>query len=266
MASLQAQHQRHTSSASSSLSASPSGELPLHPDSCTYGSTPIIQPVLSRTLSNILTPSENNSSDLPRRRPSRLDSASGRLKEHRAAAAADENTVLAAQGDPRNYAATITTTNHESIREDVSCKKTSDGWLGRFGAIELENKGSVARDHLALERTFLAWLRTSLAFASIGIAITQLFRLNAAVVTTPNPSGYTPLRHMGKPLGATFIGISLLVLMIGVNRYYESQTWLMRGKFPASRGSIFLLALVACLLMVATLVIVLVVQPNDYEL
>jgi uncharacterized membrane protein YidH (DUF202 family) len=25
-----------------------------------------------------------------------------------------------------------------------------------------------------LERTFLAWLRTSLAFASIGIAITQL--------------------------------------------------------------------------------------------
>ncbi|OAX79418.1 hypothetical protein ACJ72_06262, partial [Emergomyces africanus] len=30
-------------------------------------------------------------------------------------------------------------------------------------------------------RTFLAWLRTSLAFASIGIAVTQLFRLNSTI-------------------------------------------------------------------------------------
>ena len=33
----------------------------------------------------------------------------------------------------------------------------------------LENSGSVARDHLASERTYLAYVRTSLALASAGV-------------------------------------------------------------------------------------------------
>ena len=36
-------------------------------------------------------------------------------------------------------------------------------------SLSLRNTGSVARDHLASERTFLAYVRTSLAFASAGV-------------------------------------------------------------------------------------------------
>jgi hypothetical protein len=36
-------------------------------------------------------------------------------------------------------------------------------------AMVLENSGSVARDHLACERTYLAYVRTSLAIASTGV-------------------------------------------------------------------------------------------------
>lgn len=215
-------------------------------------------------------------------------------------------------------------------------------WIKRiankYGSITLENKGSVARDHLALERTFLAWLRTSLAFASIGIAITQLFRLNTSIQTraqglsTYSPSISLPLspmvgaglpvelvpllqhlafpaaqlqqvegyrntlldqllalpstntwnqpvlhatdfnehaaqrlRRAGKPLGATFIAISIIVLFVGFHRYFEAQYWIIRGKFPASRGSISLVGLIAGSLIISSLVVVLVVAPVSYQ-
>ncbi|KAL2847729.1 hypothetical protein BJX68DRAFT_239671 [Aspergillus pseudodeflectus] len=167
-------------------------------------------------------------------------------------------------------------------------------WLSRvadrYGSLELENKGSVARDHLALERTFLAWLRTSLAFASIGIAVTQLFRLSNTTTRSANGMEVAPqsissflspaddgsdmiritdtserLRSLGKPLGTTFIGVAILILIVGFHRYFESQYWIIRGKFPASRGSIALIAFVAFALIVAALAVIIAISPGAIE-
>ena len=116
------------------------------------------------------------------------------------------------------------------------------------------------------ERTFLAWLRTSLAFASIGIAVTQLFRLNTSLVKDgQGGSESNTLRHMGKPLGATFLGISILILFLGYKRYFMSQEWVMKGKFPASRGTIMIVAFVAFAIMVASLVVVIAIHPTERE-
>jgi uncharacterized membrane protein YidH (DUF202 family) len=122
------------------------------------------------------------------------------------------------------------------------------------------------------EPPFLAWLRTSLSFASIGIAITQLFRLNTSLSSHSNNNNHQSqhqqnrhLRHLGKPLGATFIAISIVMLFIGFHRYFEAQHYVIRGKFPASRGSIVLVSGIAGALIASSLVAVLVVAERGFE-
>lgn len=116
---------------------------------------------------------------------------------------------------------------------------------------------------LHAERTFLAWLRTSLSFASIGIAVTQLFRLDQTLAKTPHDHPRVQkLRHVGKPLGATFLAVGIVVLAIGFHRYFESQHYVMLGKFPASRASVAVVAFCAGALTVASLVVVLSVAPS----
>ena len=73
------------------------------------------------------------------------------------------------------------------------------------------------------------------------------------------------LRRVGKPLGATFLAVSVIVLLAGWRRYFETQFYIVKGKFPASRGSIFLATFVAFALIVSTFVIVLVVDPSLFQ-
>jgi uncharacterized membrane protein YidH (DUF202 family) len=85
-------------------------------------------------------------------------------------------------------------------------------------ALVLQNRGSVARDHLASERTFLAYVRTSLGLASAGVALIQLFTMADLISKStgvPLPDVNEKLQRFAAPLGLSAVAMSLVVLFIG---------------------------------------------------
>ncbi|KAI8994770.1 hypothetical protein BDB01DRAFT_715149 [Pilobolus umbonatus] len=115
----------------------------------------------------------------------------------------------------------------------------------------LENKAATARDHLANERTFLAWLRTSLALITVGVAITQLYNLSIPGSTKPEHV------QMGKSIGAAFVIFSMLFLYFANVRYFHTQIALMNNQFPSSRGAVLFGSLAIFSVLMAMFIIIL---------
>ena len=81
----------------------------------------------------------------------------------------------------------------------------------------------------ALERTFLGYLRTSLALSIISVIIAQLFRLEHA----QNPNRVFGYFTLSIPLACICIGAAIVVLLLGAYRFWRQQNAILRGKVHA---------------------------------
>jgi putative membrane protein len=105
-----------------------------------------------------------------------------------------------------------------------------------------ESNPNRARDHLANERTFLAWVRTGAAIVVFGFAIG---RFSIALRQLTALQGH-PVQRSGISvwMGATSIILGVLLVVFGLFRYRKTRDHLDQGKFePAG----FVLDLVTAL-------------------
>jgi uncharacterized membrane protein YidH (DUF202 family) len=86
-----------------------------------------------------------------------------------------------------------------------------------------------------------------------GIITAQLFHLQHT--SSPNPDfGFYKI---GKPLSATFIGMAILVMLVGAVRFWRLQQALVRGKALAGGWEVLLVMGGCGLLLVGTFALVL---------
>ena len=102
---------------------------------------------------------------------------------------------------------------------------------------ELKNTGSVARDLLASERTFLAWTRTGLGFIALGIA---LEKVEAFAAISPT---LLRLENDNTKLAAgALVGVGSLTVGHGTLRYFSVLKSIQRGMFRPNVAGIGLMA------------------------
>ncbi|EKJ75790.1 hypothetical protein FPSE_03970 [Fusarium pseudograminearum CS3096] len=100
--------------------------------------------------------------------------------------------------------------------------------LGKFWKdyVSCEVDLSASRDHLANERTFLGYLRTSVMMSMVGTMVAQLFTLSHEGHHAKT-FGYF---ITGKPLALTCYGFSIGTILLGAVRTWRHQRIMMSGK------------------------------------
>jgi len=111
-----------------------------------------------------------------------------------------------------------------------------------------------ATEFLANERTFLAWIRTSIAIITLGIVVTK-FGESAA---NANPQLQRVGAGASVPTGLFMIGFGGMLSILAAWRYHVVNRNILRGEIKADRGLVILITVIVVLLSLVAIIYMLV--------
>ena len=107
-----------------------------------------------------------------------------------------------------------------------------------------------ATEYLANERTFLAWIRTSIAVITLGFVIAKFGVWLREIATRLDPQ--TPVRSTGMslPMGVTMMALGGALAVLAAWHYHLVNLAIERGEVRANRGLIVIVTIAVALLAV----------------
>jgi putative membrane protein len=132
---------------------------------------------------------------------------------------------------------------------------------GHENALKMSHSdnSSRARDHLANERTFLAWLRTGVAIVVFGFAIG---RFSIAIQEVMKAEGLPQsVVRMSVWFGLVSIITGIVLVFAGLKRYRRTRTQLEVGNFEPAGLLIDVVAILTVVFGIALAAYLLYIQP-----
>ena len=129
--------------------------------------------------------------------------------------------------------------------DNIGLPDTADGRIAvDFSRHEpQDNVGSTARDHLANERTFLAWVRTALAVVGLGVLLGKLVETEGLAAEI---------------IGLAMVAFGAAMLVYSVARYERVTSLLNVQQFAAARVGPLLLAALGLAVAIGSAILLLV--------
>lgn len=119
------------------------------------------------------------------------------------------------------------------------------------------------REHQANERTFLAWLRTSIALIGFGFAIARFglfLRELQSAVTGQNTANHSVISS--EDLGLTLVAIGVLLIPLSAWRYNQVLRQIENSNYQPNRLMVWLTAIIVMVLGILSIPFVLLRQSS----
>jgi len=111
-----------------------------------------------------------------------------------------------------------------------------------------------ATEYLANERTFLAWVRTSIAVISLGFVVTKFNVWLRELALHLDPNARIERTGASLPIGITLMALGGVLVVLAARRYWVVNQSIARGKVSPDHGLVILVTVMVGMLALAMII------------